>query len=311
MSNDGTGRVPVLEIGGTHVAAALVDLAAGRVIQAGSSRITLHGDAPADELLEQIVGCAADLDPPPRAAWGVAVPGPFDYEHGVARFAGVGKFDALNGVDIGAVLRRELPGGPAVLCFVNDAVAFTIGEWAFGAGVGHDRVVGITLGTGVGSGFLSHGVPVDSGHDVPPGGEVHHLSVNGRPLEDTVSRRAILRAFAGGSPVEPGGSRDECGLDVLDIADRARAGDPSADRVLRTAFTQLGVALAPWLAWFHATAVVVGGSMSRSWDLVYAPLLSGITGTDGSLSAQLQVLPAADRDHAAILGAAWRAACTA
>jgi glucokinase len=292
--------VPVLEIGGTHVTAALVDLGAGRVTPGAGTRRPLRGDASAAELLEQIVSCAAELDPPQRAAWGVAVPGPFDYEHGVARFEGVGKFDALNGVDVGAVLRNELPGHPERVRFLNDATAFTIGEWAFGAGAGHDRVVGVTLGTGVGSGFLANGAPVQAGEKVPPGGEVHHLEIDGRPLEDTVSRRALLRAFARRAP-----HKGE--VDVLEIADLARAGDEAARQVLWEAFRQLGLALAPWLARFDASALVVGGSMSGSWDLVRPPLCAGMQTAVRSLLEGLEVLRAQDSDHAALLGAAWHA----
>lgn len=292
--------VPVLEIGGTHVAAALVDLAAGRVIPHAGSRRSLRGAAPARALLDQMVRCATDLPAPLGAAWGVAVPGPFDYENGVALFEGVGKFDVLDGVDLGKVLRQEVVPTPSIIRFVNDAIAFTVGEWTFGAGAGHDRVAGITLGTGVGSGFLAGGVPVDTGPDVPPGGEVHRLTINRRPLEDTISRRALLRAFARLAP-------EERGIDVRDIADQARAGNQIAHQVLRDAFTKLGTALAPWLARFHATALIVGGAMSRSWDLVFPPLLTGLRDGNRSLCDHLQVLPAQDLEHAALLGAAWHA----
>lgn len=288
---------PVLDIGGTHVTAALVDLAAGRVSPGSTRRRSLDGAAPADVLLDVIVGCALEVPAPEAAAWGVAVPGPFDYAEGIARFEGVGKFDALNGVDIGAVLRRELPGQRSAVVFVNDAIAFGLGEWAFGAGAGHDRMVGITLGTGVGSAFLDDGTPVASGPAVPPRGEVFRLQIAGRPLEETVSRRALLREYARLRPESP------C-TDVRDIADRARAGDATADAVLETAFTRLGLALSPWLSRFGATALVVGGSMGRSWDLVHPPLTAGIrSGShDGTT---LTVVAARDSETSALLGAGW------
>jgi glucokinase len=74
--------------------------------------------------------------------------------------------------------------------------------------------------------------------------------------------------------------------------------------VLRTAFTRLGVALAPWLSRFGATALVVGGSMGRSWDLVHPPLTAGIrsSSTDG---ADLTVVAARESESSALLGAAW------
>ncbi len=299
MTVAGERVTPVLDIGGTHVTAALVDLEAGRVAPGTTRRRNLDGDAPARVLLDLIVGCASDVAAPGGAAWGVAVPGPFDYREGIARFEGVGKFDALNGVDVGAVLRQELPGRPRTVTFVNDAIAFAVGEWAFGSGRGHDRMVGITLGTGVGSGFLDDGSPVASGPHVPVRGEVYQLRINGRPLEDTVSRRALLRDYARLTPGSP------C-MDVRDMAVRASHGDAAADQVLRTAFTRLGLALAPWLNRFGATALVVGGSMSQSWDLVHPSLMAGIHASPHDVP-NLRILPARDSEGSALLGAGWRA----
>lgn len=299
-------RVPVLEIGGTHVTAALVDLTKGQVVDGVGDRQPLRGGAKARTLLDAVVRCAATVGAQHDTAWGVAVPGPFDYAQGVAWFEGVGKFDALRGVDIGSVLRREIEPAPSQVRFCNDAVAFALGEWAFGAGGRCDRMVGITLGTGIGSGFLADGIPIERGTDVPPGGEIHLLSVHGQPLEETVSRRAILRSFAhraGELAVDV-----EEGLDVREIADRARSGDPLAHRVLHDAFYELGLALAPWLIRFQASTVVVGGSMSRSWDLVYPALRSGLGAEDPALVEDVQVLAGHDVDHAALLGAALAAA---
>ncbi|MGW5349765.1 ROK family protein [Streptomyces sp. NPDC004031] len=262
--------VPVLEIGGTHVTAALVDPARGSVL-GGSVRHAALGPAdPADRLLTALTECARGLDAPRAARWGVAVPGPFDYARGIARFSGVGKFDSLNGIDLGQVLAAALGGTAGDFRFLNDAHAFALGEWAAGAARGHDRTVGLTLGTGVGSAFLASGRLVDTGPEVPPGGYLHLLSVGGHPLEDTVSRRAILRRYA----AERGGPQP--GVDVRDVAERARAGEGAASRTMRQTFQALGAATAPWLAAFRAGALVVGGSIAGAWDLVEPALRDGM-----------------------------------
>ncbi|WP_446037988.1 ROK family protein [Streptomyces sp. SID1121] len=254
--------IPVLEIGGTHVTAALVDLPGRRVVHRTRSPLDPHGDA--GDILGDVRRCAAGLPVPPGARWGVAVPGPFDYAKGVALFAGVGKFEALYGVDVRAALLGGLWQRPGDVVFLNDAHAFLAGEWYGGAVRGHRRAVGITLGTGVGSAFLADGLIREDGSGVPPGGRMDLTEVGGRPLEDTVSRRAILVRY--GDPA----------ADVRDIADRARAGEERARRVLADALTVLGAALGPCLAAFGATALVVGGSMARSWDLVSPALRGGL-----------------------------------
>lgn len=293
------GELPVLEIGGTHVTAALVDLAAGRVLEGSRRRRTLQADAPAEQIIGGIVECAAGLAACPGARWGVAIPGPFDYERGIALFTGVAKFDALHGLDLRRELLDRLPDRPSQVTFLNDAHAFALGEWALGAAAGRSRAVGITLGTGVGSAFLADGATVRSGPEVPPQGLVHLLTHAGRPLEDTVSRRALRRAHA-----ESAGSGHDPRADVHDITELARHGDPVARRVLDDAFRALGTVLAPWLARFEATVLVVGGSVAGSWDLLADPVRAGLRAAGGA-APQVEVVRARHLDDAALLGAAW------
>lgn len=253
----------VLEIGGTHVTAALVDTGRARVLRRAHGTLNPRGTA--EQVLGTVVRCATRIDAPAAAVWGVAVPGPFDHDRGVARFAGVGKFDDLYGIDVGSVLRDGVWPRPSGTVFLNDAHAFALGEWAAGAARGHRRCVGITLGTGVGSAFLVDGDVRRDGPGVPPLGRVDLLKADGRPLEDVVSRRALLARY---------GDRD---TEVSDIARRARAGEERAARLIDEALTALGTALAPHLRDFGATVVVVGGGLARSWDLV-GPCLRGALG---------------------------------
>jgi glucokinase len=276
--------VPVLEIGGTHVTAALV---VDATVNA-AARLPLPADGSATEILDGIAAAATTLDAPPGTRWGVAVPGPFDYAAGIGLFHDVGKFDALYGVDVGAELARRLPSPR--LRFLNDADAFGIGEYVSGAAAGHPRAVGLTLGSGVGSAFLDHGVPVNDGPLVPPDGSAHLLQFQGRPLEETVSRRAIRATYARVTNAEA--------PDVQVIAERARNGDADAKSVLDNAFHALGTTIWPWLATFDATVLVVGGSIAASWDLVEDPLRVG-------LPAGVELRPASRSADAALLGAAW------
>jgi glucokinase len=76
--------------------------------------------------------------------------------------------------------------------------------------------------------------------------------------------------------------------------------------VLRSAFGALGRALSPWLEKFGAKALVVGGSMTGSWDLIGPALVGGIGATmaeGGEGLEGLRVLVAAHPENAALLGA--------
>jgi glucokinase len=270
------GRAPrdlvaVLDVGGTHVAGAMVDMSARAVADGTRTRRALDPDGSADAILAAIVDCAAaaiGTAAVPRL--GVAMPGPFDYAAGIGRFAGVAKFDALNGVDVGAALRAGLAGTIREVVFVNDADAFAFGEWAAGAARDEERPAAITIGTGIGSTFLDHGTVVEDGPRVPPTGRAWKIVIDGVPLEDRCSRRAILRAAAGHPALALPGA------DVHDLALAAEAGDADAYAVFDDAFDALGLGLGPWLARFDATLLAVGGSIAGSWGLLEGPLARGL-----------------------------------
>ena len=118
---------------------------------------------------------------------------------------------------------------------------------------------------------------------MPPGGELYKTSYDGKPLEDSISGRAILREYATRTGTdEPG---------VKEIADRARAGDTVAHEVLLTTFGVLASALGPWLERFGVTKTVLGGSISGAFDLVATAFDSPVSATK-------------DTEHSALIGAA-------
>lgn len=279
--------IPVLEIGGSHVTAALVDLDTARVERRYD--LAVEPDANRDAILGRFAAAGRQLGLGEGRVWGVAIPGPFDYKHGVGRFTGVGKFESLNGVDVGSALREQLAA--TAIRFVNDADAFAIGEAAVGAARGHARALCLTLGSGVGSTFLADGLPVKSGDQVPPNGYVYTLSYNGRDLEDSMSRRALRRAYrlATGRNV-----------DVAEIAQLVRTGDAEAARVWEAGFAALTGAIAPWIRRFGADIVVVGGAIATSWDLVGTAVAGGFA----AASAPVVVVPAARPEDAALFGTA-------
>jgi len=290
-----SGR-PVLEVGGTHVLASRVDTATWRMCPQSAHRLPLDGNGTADEILATLATCARKLGPMPSQTLAVAMPGPFDYGTGIGQFSGVGKFDALAGVDVGQGLRARLAQPPARVAFVNDAGAFGLGEWLAGAARGYQRAVAITLGTGVGSAFVAAGRIVSRGPSVPPDGHVYRLLVGGRPLEDTVSRRAIVAAYRSLAPAAA-----ITGLDVREVAARALGGDENARRVFSEAFHQLGKALAPWLTRFGAQILVVGGGLTASWSLMEPPFRRGL----GPMPGELVLVKSADPAAATAAGAAW------
>lgn len=305
MATDATGAPAssVLEIGGTHVTAAVVEHANWSVLPDSLRRLPLRASDSAGRLLDVMSDAAAGLDDAGSPRLTVAIPDPFDYERGIGQFRDVGKFESLAGVDLRAELSNRLGVDGRSIAFINDADAFGIGEYALGAASGYRRAVCITLGTGVGSVFLDNGMPVKTGPEVPPHGTVHRLEYRERPLEETVSRRAIRAAYVAATKGDSG----DGALDVHEIASLAHGDDRTAMHVLDTAFASLGEALGEYVHAFGASVLVVGGSMARSWDLLAPALRNGLTRAVPQLH-DLPVRPARHPELAPLSGAAFWAA---
>jgi glucokinase len=271
--------VPVLEVGGSHVTAAVVspDTWAVNVVE----RTDLESQKAAEVVMDQLAAAARKL--PLASGLAVALPGPFDFQTGVAWYRGQGKFDNLYGYNVGDSLRDLLDLDQ--ILFMNDAEAFAVGEWTAGQVRGLDRCVGVTIGTGIGTAFLADGFVVREGETVPPGGELYQTSYDGRPLEDWISARAILRAYFART------GREEPEIGVKEIAERARAGAGDARDVLLAAFGVLASALTPWLERFGVTKVVLGGSISGAFDIVRDVFDFEVAATE-------------DTEHSALIGAA-------
>ncbi|WP_245557526.1 ROK family protein [Deinococcus peraridilitoris] len=269
--------------------AALVDPGAREVRR--DSRTVLHvaHDSPASLLTDgwarvALLACANEVGR--VAGVGVAMPSPFEYARGVARHRH--KFAALYGVNVRESLRDAWAGTPLAdtsPVFGNDADLFALGEAWAGAARGRTRVLGVTLGTGLGSGFVVAGRVVTSGEGVPPEGELWNTPYAGALAEDSVSTRALVDAYtrSGGPQLNP-----------ADLAARARQGDVGARQVWQQFGEHLAAVLTPVVQDFKPDVVVVGGNLTQAWTLFSAPLK--LLGVPCEASRLL--------DEAALLGAA-------
>lgn len=169
-----TREVLGIDVGGSSVKAALVDVASGRVRGEPLSVPTPQPSSP-PRLLEVFAELDARL--PTRGPLGVALP--CVVQHGVTRTAAnIDK--AWIDFDCAAALQGRLARPVAVL---NDADAAGIAEMRWGAGRGtRGVVIVLTFGTGIGSAIFNDGVLL-------PNTEFGHLEMAGRDAEHTASAR--------------------------------------------------------------------------------------------------------------------------
>ena len=281
-------RVLVYDVGGSHIAAAVFDGENCRlsgVVSAGyPSEQTIDTFL---NVLHSLAALAMEDGGSVRGA-ALAMPGPFDYQAGVSWIKH--KLAYLYGFDLRQALAAHFGWQPFAVRFLNDAHAFITGEVVAGAGRGVSRVVGITLGTGVGSGFAVNGHLVREGVGVPPGGEVWNVPYQGGILEDQISTRALQKSY-----------RERTGLEreVVAIAS-AVAREAVAAEVFAEFGRNLGVSLRAVLGTFAPQAIVLGGGISRS-----APLFLPAAQAEIGDFAQLRISALGDQAPLVGAGAAW------
>jgi glucokinase len=278
------------DIGGSHISVARCTLDDLRIL--GSGRAPLPPDLSSDQFLDLIYRLGRDMGihRSPAAGAAFAVPGPFDLVAGVSHMRH--KLKSLYGVNLRAALAKRFGWHPAQFCFVNDAVAFLLGEVQCGAARGARRSIGIVLGTGIGSAFARDGQWVTEGEGIPTGGEIWNLPYESGTVEDMLSTRAIKGGYAGRT------GKDE---DVITIAAGAKS-DPDAQAVFQTFGSNLGKVIRDVLAPFRPDVVVLGGGISRSAGL-FLPF------AQNQLSAfDFKLVTSSLLDKAALVGAAsfWR-----
>ena len=251
-----TTHALVLDIGGSHVTAALVDLGQQRILAGSLQRDHVDPNSDVEVLLSVWAGAARRaLGQTSVSFIGVAMPDPFEYDTGVSRMQH--KFASLYGVNVGVALQEKLMLSIPIY-FGNDASLFTLGEWWAGAAKGFDRVIGVTLGTGLGGGFVVGGNVLYSGEGVPTNGGIWDLPYLDGIAEDYVSGPALVKNYQ---------SKTGITLNPAEIAGAARGDDKAAmESYLELGF-HLGEILKPWVKAFGAHCIVVGGNIAWSFDL--------------------------------------------
>jgi glucokinase len=209
------------------------------------------------------------------AAIGIGFGGPVDTAAGVVLRSF--QVEGWDGFPLAAWV-RETFGVPAVLA--NDAATAGLAEARLGAGRGARRVFYMTVGSGIGGGWLVDG-RIDHGQGIGMA-EVGHTYVpdpqTGAPVELEsvcsgwgIGRRAqVVAAQEASMLTELAGS--VAAIDARAVYAAAAQGDPLALRILGETTATLGLALANVIALFHPEVIVIGGGVSLMGPLFWESL---------------------------------------
>jgi glucokinase len=194
----------------------------------------------------------------------------------------------------------------------NDASTAGLAEYKFGQGHGCSRLFYITVGSGIGGGWILNG-RIDNGQGLGAA-EVGHMWVldprtnQFAELEQVCSgwaigRRARQAAFAGHSlMVQKAGSLER--IDAKIVYQAAEKGDETALGILQETCQILGIAIGNIVALLHPERVVLGGGVSLMgplfWDLLQAEFRSRVLPV---FAPQVDLFPAELREDVVLIGA--------
>lgn len=162
---------------------------------------------------------------------------------------------------------------------VNDANSAALGEMWQGGAKGHENVVFVTLGTGVGGGVIVGGKLVSGAHGA--GGEIGHIKVNDGEIEPCgCGKRGCLEQYASATGIMRETKRRLAAdnistklrkfetLTVRDIFDCAKAEDGMALSIVDFFAQNLGKALADISCVCDPEVFVIGGGISAAGQII-------------------------------------------
>ena len=262
-----------VDIGGTQLRAANYSTNSNEPIKEIKIPTTQEGEP----VFKRVVSLIHSIWPEvPVKAIGVALPGPVD---------------PFKGIIFAAPNIQEWKDFPIAENLVdqfhvpvhvdNDANLAGLAEWQFGAGIGHQHVLYLTISTGIGGGVITdgqilhgqRGLAAEVGHmmidpDGPPcgcGGIGHVESfANGPSITRYVKEQIAL-----GKPSSLASASE---LTAKQIAKAANEGDELARSAFGRAGNYLGMAIANYLVLYDPSIIILGGGVTQAGDLLIEPL---------------------------------------
>ncbi len=208
---------------------------------------------------------------------GIGVPAPVDDDGNVNRCVNLnwGVFNLHS-------MLSELTGLPVKAG--NDANVAALGEYYDGGGKGSRSMLMVTLGTGIGGGFIWNGQILNGAHGV--GGEIGHMTVDRseNAMVCTCGKRGCAEQYASARSVgqlatrllavdlRPSLLRTYNHITAKDVFYCAAQEDVLAKAVLEQVFDVLGLTIAMGCCMVDPELVVLGGGMSKAGQV----LLDGV-----------------------------------
>jgi glucokinase len=267
-----------VDLGGTNIRVGQVK--AGIVTARAERKIS--GKAAEDVVLKEIFETIDEVIGDGAAGIGIGVPSVVDVERGIVYT--VENIPAWREVHLKDKLESRF-GCPAHVN--NDANAFALGELHFGKGRGFRDLVGVTIGTGLGSGIIIDG-RLYSGPNCGAG-EIGAIPYRDSTLEQYAAGPFFVREAGVGGEV---------------VFQRAQGGDPEALRLFHAFGLELGHALLTILYAYDPELIVLGGSIAGALPFFESGVREKLKSFAYQHVLEKLVIARSETEDVAILGAA-------
>ncbi|KAA8477206.1 glucokinase [Arcticibacter tournemirensis] len=243
-----------IDIGGSHITSALIDIVSGQVFRASYVRKFVNSHLPAEDIIpawsEAIKASFAQAGLEVITKIGIAMPGPLDYEKGICWIKDQDKYEHLYGLNIKELLAKNLGIESTDIKILNDACGFLQGEVLGTLDSQYDSVMGFTLGTGLGSALYRDGEVTDA--------DLWRMPFRDGIAEDYLSTRWFIRRY-----------KELKGEDVKDVKHLLERLDqePTVAEMFVEFGNTLGTFLNECINANHPEAIVLGGNISKSPEL--------------------------------------------
>ncbi|SHH67215.1 ROK family protein [Flavobacterium defluvii] len=250
-----------LDIGGTHITAAVIDKTEMKVIDFSLHKESFDSNLPVDQVMniwKDVINTSIENSKVENIkGLAVCMPGPFDYENGICWIKDQSKYEHFYGSNVRELLLESLKfSNDFPVLFENDAVCFGKGEVFKQQENLSRKVMAVTLGTGLGACFIDKGISVNSGDSVPKDGEIYNLPYKEGIAEDYVSARGLLSHYKALSNIDLNNS--------LELYNLALNGDQPAIQVFEKMGEDLAIIVLPWIKNFSAEHIIIGGKIANA-----------------------------------------------
>lgn len=308
-------QVIAIDMGGTKVAAALVDQA-GTIRNRMQEPTNLNGpDAGLDQLTQMIRQVMASAAPTAPLAVGIGIPAVI--EHDTDHIIWAPNLPGWRDVPLRVTLAERL-GLPVVVEY--DGHTAILGEWWQGAGRGYSNIAGLFVGTGIGGGLILNGQLVRGHNRLAGAAGWFALTTDATRRDDPahsighweslaagpgIVRRALARLDQ--MPPTTLASQRET-LTAKDLFDAARQGDPFAVELINETADMLGLGVANIVSLINPEIIILGGSVGSQGDLLLSRVKQVVHNWAQPISAGAVAIVSSQMGaDAGLLGAAYAA----